>query len=400
MWASKVRRRSFIILLLMTTYTMANMMLFAVMGPVGREVGLNEFQIGLVFSSSALMFLFMSPIWGRISDKVGRRQVIILGLIASGCTTLVIAGTLDAALLEIIPSATAFGILLFARILYGLLCAGVQPASVVYMTDMVDSEKPSAGAAKVGLGVGLGTILGPAMAAGLVGFGLVFPLYLIAILVLTCSALVFFQLDEKTHRPRAANTPSPLSSENLRLYLIITLATYISLSAVQQTLPFRVQDVLSLSTIEASRMTGICFVSFAVSALGTQIVVIWKHATSPRLLMALGLPILLVGVVLYGQANSSYVFLASFVFVGMGTGLVQPSLFALTSLEVPREEQGAAAGRVQGSMAAAYIIGPLAGTLLYPCANYSSAVLASLFLCISIFAFWLRHVTSFRVGKS
>ena len=60
----------------------------AVLPPYARGLGLSTTEIGLIFSLSALGWMFMSPFWGRKSDYVGRRSIILLGLFIYSITTI------------------------------------------------------------------------------------------------------------------------------------------------------------------------------------------------------------------------------------------------------------------------------------------------------------------------
>ena len=59
-------------------------MTFALLAPLGREVGFREVQVGLIITCSALVFTLTSPIWGRISDRWGRRPILVIGQIGYG----------------------------------------------------------------------------------------------------------------------------------------------------------------------------------------------------------------------------------------------------------------------------------------------------------------------------
>ena len=74
------RQTSVLILSLMAT-SIGQSLVFAILAPLGREVQLNEIQITSIVASSALVFGLVSPRWGRLSDRVGRKPIIIIGLV-------------------------------------------------------------------------------------------------------------------------------------------------------------------------------------------------------------------------------------------------------------------------------------------------------------------------------
>ena len=77
----------------------AQTVLFAILAPLGREVGLVEVQIGAIISSSSLTLFLVSPFWGRASDSWGRRKVLLIGLFGYSFGTVMFASVFQAALL-------------------------------------------------------------------------------------------------------------------------------------------------------------------------------------------------------------------------------------------------------------------------------------------------------------
>ena len=76
------RRRSAAVALApgLIAFSMGQTALFAVAGPVIRDIGLSEIQLGMIVSAAAVMFVLASPIWGFLSDRLGRKPVIVFGL--------------------------------------------------------------------------------------------------------------------------------------------------------------------------------------------------------------------------------------------------------------------------------------------------------------------------------
>ena len=73
--------------------------LFAILGPLGREVGLSELQISSVIAASSLTVFLASPRWGRLSDRWGRKPVMIFGLLGYACGNFLFASVFHAALI-------------------------------------------------------------------------------------------------------------------------------------------------------------------------------------------------------------------------------------------------------------------------------------------------------------
>ena len=116
----------------------AQTVLFAVLAPLGREIGLVELQIGAIISASSLTVFLVSPVWGRVSDVWGRRRVILIGLFGYSIGTIVFTGVFQLALIGLLIPMTAFIALTVARMANAAVMAAVMPASNAYMADITD----------------------------------------------------------------------------------------------------------------------------------------------------------------------------------------------------------------------------------------------------------------------
>ena len=92
----------------------------AVLPPYARGLGLSEVQVGFIFSLSALGWMMMSPFWGRKSDFIGRKSIIILGLLVYAFTTILMGLEFRLKELGYINLSTLFGLLIFTRGCYAV----------------------------------------------------------------------------------------------------------------------------------------------------------------------------------------------------------------------------------------------------------------------------------------
>lgn len=351
----------------MVAFSMGQTVLFALAGPLFREAGLAETDLGLIISAAAVVFVLGSPLWGRIADRWGRRPVVLLGLASYGATSLAFAWGLELGVSGVLAAGQTFTLLLVLRLLYAALGAGIQPSAVAIMADLSSEEERAPAVAIVGAAFGAGMILGPAAAAILVSFGVLVPLYAIAVLGLLCAGLVAFALPEPP-RQRSAGTeagPARLPLRRLLPLLATGLATYAAMSCLQQTLAFRMQDLLAADAAGAARAAGFAFMAIAAATLVMQAGVIQRLRPRPATLLLAGAPTALAGVLCYAAADTLVTVVAACALFGVGFGMLNPGISAAASLRAERDAQGAVAGLVQATMAGGFIVGPLAGTALY-----------------------------------
>lgn len=142
----------------------------------------------LAASFSVMQFVFC-PIWGRASDRWGRRPLILMGLLGSGAAFLMFG------------LATSIAWLFVARILAGILTAASLPASYAYIADSTTPETRSRGMAMIGVAFGVGFSMGPWIGGALGAHDLRLPAFVVAALSLANFAWSYFALPETHTRP-------------------------------------------------------------------------------------------------------------------------------------------------------------------------------------------------------
>ncbi|MEL7231929.1 MAG: MFS transporter [Pseudomonadota bacterium] len=385
------RRAAFALVPGLVAFSMGQTVLFAVAGPVIRDIGLSEFQLGMIVSVAALVFVIASPIWGRLSDSWGRKRVIVFGLFTYAITSFAFAATMQIGLQGGVAVLAIFLSLLGIRLLYAAFGAGIQPSSVALMADFSEEKDRSSAVAIIGASFGFGMILGPAAAALLVGFGILTPLYAIAGLGLLFAILAAFLLEDAPNEDTAQTEKAPINYALLLPVMLMALLLFTGVSGMQQTIAFYVQDYLQVDSEQAARMTGICFVAMAVASLAVQGGVIQILKPGAETLLRIGLPLMLIGVITYALPIGFWQIILGCAIIGAGYGFATPGLMAAASVRSDASSQGAAAGLVQAMMAGGYIIGPLAGTAGYERTPLTAAtIIATCVLGAALIAYALR----------
>lgn len=356
-----------IVLFAVFTATAANATVFATLGLHGRSVGLSELEVGVIFASSGVLFFLTSSSWGRLSDRVGRGPVMAAGLAATALSLFLFAG--------LYATGGTFLALLLARVVYGLLAGGIQPAATASMA-AIAVERRAAAVALIGAAAGIASIAGPLFAASVAGFGLAVPVAAGSVLAALAAAATLAGVREAPRQAVWIRSEAPPVG-GLGPYLLAGFAMVVGFGALQPTTAFYVQDRFTLDTVAAVRLTSLASAGFAAGAFGVQAFVVRLLPLTPQRLLSLGFAICLLGAVGSLAAATPEALIAGFAAMGTGYGLAQSGLTVAVSILGGEHRQGQVAGRLQAVLSAAWIVGALAGTALYPSAIAAPLLLAA-----------------------
>ena len=127
---SPTHGRSFRILFVgLVCIGMGQSVLFSTLPPAARELGLTPFKISTIFATSAALWVFVSPWWGRRSDVVGRRPIILGGLLGYALSMALVATTITLGRTAVLPAAMVYPCLVGSRCIFALLGSGTGPAA-------------------------------------------------------------------------------------------------------------------------------------------------------------------------------------------------------------------------------------------------------------------------------
>jgi len=381
-----------LILALMAT-GMGQSLVFAILAPLGREVHLRELQITSIIALSALIFGLAAPRWGRFSDRIGRKPIIITGLVGYATGTLLFTSVLYAGLTGLLGGALLYGILLLTRCSQSIVMSATGPASAAYAADHTSREQRTRTMARLGTANSMGTIMGPAVSGALATFGLLAPLYFAAALAAVAAVVVWRKLPVTSGAAHTTGrNPGPklrYSDRRIALLLVTAVGVFVGFSSIQQTLGFQLQDKLHLSGIETAQMTGAALMVSAAFTFLVQVTVMQRLQLRPTQFIRVGLLSMLFGAAVVSGFETFAVLAVGMAFLGTGMALCMPSISAGASLAVTPEEQGAAAGLVSSCPAIGFAVGPICAGALYqihsPLAPLFSAAVFFAVLLILVF---------------
>jgi DHA1 family tetracycline resistance protein-like MFS transporter len=313
----------------------------------------------LVFVYALMQFLF-SPVLGNLSDRFGRRPVLLLSLIGL---------TADYALMGFAP---VIGYLYFGRLLSGISGAAVATATA-YITDLTPPEKRAQRFGLIGAAFGLGFIIGPVIGGELGQFGPRVPFYAAAVLAFSNFLFGLFVLPESLPKDRRrkfdirrANPFGALIS--LRRYPVVLWLLFglFLLSLAGQAFPsvwnFFTIEVVNFSTAQIGRSLGAFGIGFAISQAFLIAPLVKRFGEWTTVLIGLtAAAIAFTGTAFIHTSFGLY----GFLMVGAFSGLAAPGINSLLSRQVPDNQQGELQGAVNATNSLASIIGPLAATQLF-----------------------------------
>lgn len=348
--------------------TMAMMSFVAVVGPVVRLLGLSEWHAGLSVTAAGVLWMLSARRWGGLSDRVGRKRVLLIALLAYALIYIVMALFVDTALRS--PPAVWFSVLALVgtRALVGLFYAAVPPTAAALVADAAPPGERAGVMAKLGSANALGMVIGPAAAGWVAYQNLSLTLYVAALLPLLALGAVAWGLPSAAAPATAADWPrSTLAwhDPRLRLPVLAVLLAMISVTIAQVTVGFFAIDRLRLSPADGARMAGLALTAVGVGLILAQIGVMKLKGVPPRRWIAVGALISGIGFASVALVQAPWQLLATYAVAAFGMGFVFPSFQALAADSVDAHEQGAAAGAVASVQGFGMVIGPMVGTLLY-----------------------------------
>lgn len=365
--------------------------LFPILGPLSRELDLSEVQVGLFSAGYALMQFILSPYWGRRSEAVGRKPILLLGIVGFAASFFLFAFFAWLGYQKVLLGWGLFGFMLAARLLGGAFSSATLPTAQAYLADITPRGQRTQNFALLGAAFGLGVILGPAIGAGLAHFGLLTPVFFSAGLALLNALFVWLVLPESRKTETRLPDPPKLSWLDPRILPLLLVGLTINLSAIamEQTLAFLYQDRLLLSPAQTAQAVGLALVVFGAVGVLVQGVFVRSVSWPPRTLLGLGLPLLLLGYLGLVFAPSFWWLTASLVLLGLGS-MASPGLTAAQSLAVSDDEQGAVAGLSSAAQALGRMLGPILGTTLYGFSPAYPYVFSALLIGLALVFFLSR----------
>ncbi|HLQ70341.1 MAG TPA: MFS transporter [Bacillota bacterium] len=358
-----------------------------------EELGASAADLGMLMAVYSLMQFIFAPVWGRISDKIGRKPVILIGIFGLSLSFFLTA------------LSTALWMLFAARIIGGFLSAANMPTVMAYVADITSEEDRGKGMGIVGAATGLGFIFGPAVGGMFTRFSIDAPFYVAGTISLLTFILVIFILKESIHYSgQTERVQQKASFKNIftgQLSILYFLQLFISLSlaGLEATFAYFAAERAGLNAVSLGYIFMI--MGLASAAVQGSMGKLTKKFGEKRIIQG-GITLSAVGfgLILFTQNfTTAAIFLAIF---GVGNGVIRPTVSSLLT-KMSNVGHGTTTGYLSSFDSLGRIFGPVLGGVLYSYhigLPYISGILLSIvaFLLFRVFLSKVQHNKHFQTS--
>lgn len=355
-----------------------------------NELGASGTVIGLVAASFSFMQFLVAPFWGNLSDRKGRKPILLISILITGLGYVIFA------------YASNLFLLFAARIVAGIGSANISTAQA-YISDTTPPDKRAKAFGIIGAAFGLGFIFGPPMGGFLKSnFGIEYVGYVAAALSAINLLMAYFLLSESLEKPKSASGPlfeNPLSDfryglskpvVNELLIINFIFITAFSLMTVSVTLLWEEHYGLN------EEQVGYTFAFLGViTAIVQGGLVGWASKTfGDRTLLIAGYVLMFFGLTSLPFVPVEYFIpleLFAIVLIALANGALTPTITSLLSKNSSEKEQGRILGLGQSVSSLGRVVGPFLGGYLYGL-HYQYPYIGSGFLMIVCLLLALRLV--------
>jgi ferrochelatase len=352
---------------------------------------------GILGALYSFLQFIAAPLWGSISDRVGRKPVLLISL----------AGLAISYILWFFSG--SFTVLIISRIIGGIMGGNISTATAV-VADVTNTKNRSKGMAFIGIAFALGFVIGPAiggilslinlpeMYPQLAQYG-VNPFSAPAALAFALSLFnviwVYTHFKESLPPEKRGTTETQRSANPLKIFSplpykgvnLVNFGNFFFLSAfsgMEFTLTFLAFERLGYSSMDNAYL--FIFIGFILAMVQGGYVRRKAQQVGEKKMAIHGLVALIPGLILIGAAYSNFMLYAGLFFLSVGSSMIIPCLTSLVSMYTPAAEQGRSIGIFRSLGALARVVGPITASIIYY--KYGSAApyfIGSVFLIIPIY---------------
>lgn len=343
--------------------------IYITLGPyLARHFQASAFEIGWLMSIFSITQFLFSPFWGGLSDRFGRRPILLMSLIGGSLSYFALA------------FATSFWWLLVCRGLAGVFAANISTAYAA-ITDITSEKDRAAGMGLLGAAFGLGFIVGPSLGSlfgylgGLIGssppWGIFFPA-LMAGLITGLNFLWAYKALPETRTQKELSKKKGFTeklqtlakeSKTITWLLWIFFMYTLAMPLMEVMLFPLVDDLFGWSFVEAG--LGFAYVGIVMALTQGYFVRKLSPKWGERKMLTFGGACMSLSFFMISVTGSVAWLALAMTLLALGSGFMRPAVMAMISLATSKENQGLVIGTTQSLSALTRIVGPLLGGWLY-----------------------------------
>lgn len=356
-----------------------------------ETMGASPAELGFLMAVYSLMQLLFAPMWGRISDRIGRKPVILTGIFGLAISFFLMA------------LSTQLWMLFAARIIGGFLSSANMPTVMAYVADITTDEDRGKGMGIIGASVGLGFILGPAIGGIFSKSSLSLPFFVAGISSFVTFLLVLFLLkeslqpEELRERQRVnISVFKQLTNANGILYFLQFFIS-MSLAGLEATFAYFVARKIGMGTVELGYLFMI--MGFAGALVQGGLVGVLTKKLGEGFVIQIGIIVSAIGfglILLIQDFLTAAIFLSIF---GIGNGVIRPSVSALLT-KTSSTGHGSTTGLLSSMDSLGRIIGPPLGGWLFAFSMGLPYIAGIIFSIFAYMLFKFYQINQYRKMQS
>ncbi len=346
-----------------------------------KQLGISDLGIGAIVAIYSFMQFLFNPILGKLSDRIGRRPVILATQLITAVSYIIFSFS------------NSFFLLLFSRLLAGLGGSNIGVAQA-YIADVTTKEERAKGMGIIGAAFGLGFVFGPLIGAFLSKYGYAFTGLASASFTMTAFIFAYFSLPESLKEPNKegkikikvfdlAFIKKILVNPSIGFLIALFFLIIFSIANIYGTFAILGYKFYHFTDQQNGLLFGITgFVSVLIQ-VGFIRVISQKLSERNIVLLGIFFMILGLGLIPYGGNFLGVAIVISI--LAVGTGILQPTIPSMISKYSPEDQQGAILGLNQSISAFARVLGPLWGGFAYHYIGYQFPFLTGAFFTLITF---------------
>tara|TARA_B100000459_G_C8579627_1_gene202640 strand:+ start:67 stop:1257 length:1191 start_codon:yes stop_codon:yes gene_type:complete len=360
---------------------------FVLVPPLARDLGLSEIQTSSIFAISALAWATTSAFWGRTSDKYGRRNIAILGLVGYSISLISLITPLFLAQKNLLNVTLLFPALVLGRLINGLVGSATRPASFAYIADITSKDNRTVKFARLESSFLLGTVAGPLVGGFLFLISNETPFYVFSGLAFIAAIGIYRKLDSVTKKKNTVKKLNKINWYSSTIWPFLAFAAVLSLcqASLLQSIGFYITDLYS-DFDNLPTLISMTFALLSISTIVSQYIFTDAFPMNNFNLLLFGTLLLIFSYFTMAFYQTISVYYLSIIVLGFGFGMTRPALASSLSLAQSPENQGSAAGYLGSVIPIGHMTTPFIAMPIYSI-NPAYLYYFSSVLCITLIIF-------------